>query len=227
MARRRRKWVEEQDLVKRDGALVLTFVNTSSRRSPRLRSYDDLLTWAGEYGDLRSTDASRLRKLAAERVDGAAAVFATAEELHDVLSRIVNAAVDNFVASAASVETLNALLQAVTPRRMLIPTPKSVALGWDWPEDPERDLFRPLWAVAASAMDLMTSEDSGRVKRCAAEDCGALFMPRKGPGMPRKWCSSRACSDPARSREYYYRVTKPARAAVEKNFQKSMKSRRQ
>lgn len=226
MARRRKKWVEEQDLVKRNGALVLTFVNTGSRHSPRLRDYDHLLTWAGEYGDLRSTDASRLRKLAAEHVDGAAAVFATAEELHDVLSRIINAAVDNFVASAASVETLNTLLQAVTPRRMLVPTPKRATLGWDWPEDPERDLFRPLWAVAASAIDLMTSEDCGRVTRCAAEDCGVLFMPRKGPGMPRKWCSSRACSDPTRSREYYHRVTKPARAAVEEAYQKSLRSHR-
>lgn len=213
MARRRRKkWVEATDL-KRDGALVLTFVNTGSRRSRRLRDYGDLLTWAEWCEVLRATDTSRLRKLAAEHPEQAAAVFATAEELHDVLSRIVNAAADNFVTDAGVAEKLNALLAKVTPRRMLVPTRKRVGLAWDWPEDPDRDLFRPLWAVAGSAVDLLTCEDSARVKRCVADDCDVLFLLRKGPGMPRKWCGT-ACSAPARSREYYRRVTKPMRASL-------------
>lgn len=225
MAKRRKKQVDEPDLVKRDGAIVLTFVNTGSRRGGRLLNYADLLNWVDQRGALEAAEVKGLRELANEQVDAAAEAFAIAEELRDVLTRIFNAAVDRHVAPAHAVDRLNALLTMATPRRMLVPRRGIVGLARDWPKDSERDLFRPLWAVVAAAVDLLTSdEDCSRVKRCVAEDCDVLFLPRKVAGMQRKWCSIRSCSAPARSRQYYQQVTKPQRKAFKER--EAMRNRR-
>lgn len=206
MAKRRRKKPDLTDLVRRDGALVLTFVNTEARQSwPG--DYAGLVAWADRYGAVPSSSVSRLVELAAERPDEAAAAFADARELHTLLSRTVNAVVDREPPPAPDVRDLDALLAKVAPRRVL--ASHGSRLGWAWPEDLERELFAPLWPVAQSATDLLTSEDCGRVRRCAAEDCALLFL-SKGAGMPRKWCGE-SCSAPFRSREYYRRVTKPWR----------------
>lgn len=210
MAKRRKK-PDVTDLVRRDGALVLTFVNAAARQSwPG--DYAGLVVWAERYGAISSTGASRLRELAAERPDEAAAAFADAQELHSLLSRIVNDAVDRKAPPAPDVGNLNSLLARIAPRRAL--APYRTRLRWILPEDGERDLYVPLWPVAQSATDLLTSEDCGRVKRCAAEGCALLFL-SKGAGMPRKWCGE-SCSAPFRSRQYYRRVTKPWRAQLAK-----------
>lgn len=211
MAKRRKKKTDETDLVARDGALCLTFVNTGTRRSPRLRDYADLLTWAGNHGALSPADASRLERLAAGRPEDAAAAFAAAERLHSLLSEIVNAGVDRKRPPVLALHGLNLLTATVVPRRILVPHGDRV--GWDWPDDPENELCRPLWPVALSAMELVASEDCGNVKRCVAKGCRVLFL-QKGGGRPRKWCSARTCADPERSRRYYRSVTKPTIAAI-------------
>jgi predicted RNA-binding Zn ribbon-like protein len=210
MAKRRKK-SDERDLVRRDGALGLTFVNTGTRRSPRLRSYADLLAWAGTYGDLSPAEASRLDRLAIARPEDAAAAFAAAERLHGLLSQIVNAAVDRKRPPVLALHGLNLLVATVVPGRILVADGPRVR--WSWPEDPEKELCRPLWAVVRSATELVASEDCAKVQRCAAKDCGVLFL-KTGGGRPRVWCSARTCGDPARSRRYYRSVTKPTIAAL-------------
>jgi predicted RNA-binding Zn ribbon-like protein len=222
VARRRKKKPDESDLVIRDGALCLTFVNTGTRRSPRLRDYADLLVWAGTHGALSSAAAGRLERLAGQRPEDAAAAFAAAGRLHALLSQIVSAAVDRKRPPALALHGLNLLIATVVPRAILVPD--GARVGWDWPDDPERELCRPLWPVARSAMDLVASEDCGRVKRCPAKGCGVLFL-HKGGGRPRKWCNARSCGDPERSRRYYRSVTKPTHAAFKRSSERGTSGR--
>ena len=76
-------------------ALCVAFVNTASARLNNgqrgVDSYAELLTWGEQAGVLSTLDAERLRRLAAERPQDAAAVYATAVELRLVLSRLFNA----------------------------------------------------------------------------------------------------------------------------------------
>lgn len=208
MAKKRKQPDGRSALVARDGALAVTFVNTGSRRSRRLRDYADLLAWAVEHGAVAAADASRLGELAAERPQDAAAGFAAAEELHALLSRILNARADRKAPPAQAVRELNVLAERTVPRRVLVAM--AARLRWHWPEDRERDVYRPLWPVVLSATDVLTSDDCDRVTRCAGEGCDVLFL-AKGRGLPRRWCDNRTCGAPFRSKRYYRRVTKPER----------------
>jgi predicted RNA-binding Zn ribbon-like protein len=214
MARKRPKLDGRSALVRRDGVLALTFVNTGSRRSRRLRDYADLLAWSVEHGSLTAADANRLEQVAAERPQDAAAGFAAAEELHALLSTIMNGRADRKLPTSQAVRELNALSERTAPRRILVTS--AGKLGWLWPDDRERDLYRPLWSVVLSATDLLTSDAFGTVRRCAGEGCDVLFL-AIGQGRPRRWCSDRSCGSRARSRRHYQRVTKPQRKARVEN----------
>lgn len=207
MARKRKKDGGPSELVRRDGALALTFVNTGSRRSPRLRDYADLLWWSTQHGGVTAAESSRLEAAAAERPEDAAAGFAAAEEWHALLKHILNARADHKAPSAAALRKLNALAARTVPGRVLAPGRGRPV--WIWPDDPEREVYRPLWPIALSATTILTSDDYDLVKRCDAKDCDVLFL-AKGRGPPRRWCSQQSCGSPSRSRRYYVRVTKPA-----------------
>ena len=138
---KKRQAKDESDLVRRDGAVALTFVNTGSRRSPPLRDYTDLVQWALENGVLSAADASRLGKLAAERPEAGAAAFTVAREVHSLLSRIMNARADYKAPPPEAVVELNATLSPAVPRRILVPGRSRMTLGW--PEDPDKEVYRP------------------------------------------------------------------------------------
>jgi len=211
MAKKRRKQDGRSDLVRLDGALALTFVNTGSRRSRGLRDYADLLAWSAEHGALDAAAAGRLGQLAAERPQDAAAGFAAAEQWHALLTRLLNARADRRAPPAEALCELNALDARTAPRRILVPGRGRPE--WRWPDDPELDLYRPLWEIALSAATILTSDDYDKVRRCVGEGCGVLFL-AKGRGLPRKWCSQKTCGAPFRSRRYYARVTKPQEKAI-------------
>ncbi|MCP3918261.1 MAG: hypothetical protein GY711_22145, partial [bacterium] len=56
-----------QKMLRSDGALCVTFVNTGSGKRKALESYDDLLAWGVETGALGAEDAARLTRAAAAR----------------------------------------------------------------------------------------------------------------------------------------------------------------
>ncbi|HEX9730650.1 MAG TPA: ABATE domain-containing protein [Thermoanaerobaculia bacterium] len=222
MARKRGKQDGRPALVKRDGALALTFVNTGSRRSRRLRDYADLLAWSVQQGALTAADASRLGELAAERPRDAAAGFAVAEELHALLSRVFNGLADRQAPTAEAVRELNALWERIVPRSVL--AAGATRLQWTLPDE-DRDVYRPLRAVALSASAVLTSNHYGKVRRCAREGCDVLFLANRH-GLPRKWCDDRTCGAPLRSKQYYLRVTKPERKAAEEEWKRNLRRRR-
>jgi predicted RNA-binding Zn ribbon-like protein len=76
------------------------------------------------------------------------------------------------------------------------PTPSldaSGALRWQ-AQDP---VSATLALLARDALDLVTSDLIGRVRNCAAPDCGALFCDSSRPGS-RRWCSMDPCGNRAK-----------------------------
>ncbi|MGW5719279.1 CGNR zinc finger domain-containing protein [Amycolatopsis sp. NPDC003865] len=55
--------------------------------------------------------------------------------------------------------------------------------------------------LARDALDLVTSREFGRVRRCAGEKCGALFLDTSRPGT-RRWCSMEICGNQAKKSTY-------------------------
>jgi predicted RNA-binding Zn ribbon-like protein len=61
-----------------------------------------------------------------------------------------------------------------------------------------------LWSVARSAAELLTSPKLGRVKVCAGEGCGWIFLD-ESRNSSRRWCDSRDCGNRERVRKHLAR----------------------
>jgi predicted RNA-binding Zn ribbon-like protein len=78
---------------------------------------------------------------------------------------------------------------------------------WKWKFD-ENALEAPLYLIALSAVDLMTSENYRRVGQCADEDgCGWLFVDTS-KNHSRRWCDINDCGNRAKQRRYQKRAQK-------------------
>ncbi len=208
MKKPRNKRHRELELVRRDGALCVTFVNTSAGQAGPGRqaivTYAELLAWAKLAGALGAAAAKHLELVAAERPTGAGRALHRAQQWRDRLERIVVALAARGVPAPADVDALNAELALSAYR--LVPAVGGYAWTWDGPGDDELD--RMLWPVILSAADVLASKARGRVRRCAGQDCELLFVDRSS-GSPRKWCSRKRCGDRARAKRRYHASIKP------------------
>ncbi|MEV6825825.1 ABATE domain-containing protein [Amycolatopsis sp. NPDC051102] len=63
-----------------------------------------------------------------------------------------------------------------------------------------------LASVARDALELATSPEFARVRRCAGSRCGALFLDTSRPGT-RRWCSMEVCGNQAKKSTYRAKVS--------------------
>lgn len=195
--------VERMDLV--GGDISMDFVNTASTRSggtvgkDKLRTYDDLVTWA-ERVELAGADrATRLRRAAAADPAAAARVLDRARGLREVIYRV-------FAADPPAPDDLAALGEAAAAaaaERRLEAADGSFRFAW-----PDSDaLEQLLWPVALSAAELLTSADRERVKECASDSCNWLFLDQSR-NRSRRWCDMKDCGNRAKARRFQARQRK-------------------
>jgi predicted RNA-binding Zn ribbon-like protein len=183
--------------------LCLDFTNTVSARGSdaardRLKTYADLAAWGEEAGALDGEAAAALLQEAAMDAASAERVLERAVALREALYRIFVAQAEGLTPSACDVDRLNAELKQAAARRRLEAGPAQYV--WDW-EPGGRALDQALWRVAASAADLLTSGELDRVRRCAGDECGWLFIDRS-KNRSRRWCDMKECGNVAKVRRY-------------------------
>jgi predicted RNA-binding Zn ribbon-like protein len=91
---------------------------------------------------------------------------------------------------AAQVEALHELIAGVVGSSSIGLEP------FEWQAD------GPAAVVRLAVWRLFEDEDLGRLRRCADDGCGWLFLDRSKNGS-RRWCSSGDCGNRARGRRYY------------------------
>jgi predicted RNA-binding Zn ribbon-like protein len=74
------------------------------------------------------------------------------------------------------------------------------------------NLALPLWRVALSARELLLRLPETRLRACAGDDCGWLFLDASKAGR-RRWCSMADCGNRAKARRHYAR-RHPRRGAL-------------
>ncbi len=201
----------EHEFASIGGASCLDFVNTlawATSDSPvdHIGSYRDLLEWASQ-ADLLSADArARLAERAAAMPDVADHVLARAIALREAIRSVMTAAIAGEGAHEGALTVLNGELSLALSRSGLRQSsPGGFGWTWNWHDDgDEADLSYPLWPVARSAAELLTSPRLGRVKVCQAPRCGWLFVDDSRNGS-RRWCDSRDCGNRERVRRHYAR----------------------
>ncbi len=187
------------------GALCLDFVNTwGDRQRPEcdlLRGYPSLLSFAAEAGILGHRRVVELAGQAGRTPAAAAATGAAALVLREALYRLFAAQARGRRVASADVGAVNRSLAGAF--RHLRLTRQGAAYGWSW--DPGHDsLAAPLWPIARSAAELLTSPDLARVRECDGRACTWLFLD-ESRNRSRRWCSMESCGNRAKARRHYQR----------------------
>ena len=194
----------------RGGVVSLDFVNTvgsrlTDRPSEYLRSYEDLLDWARQAGLLSPEETEGLSRQAKLHPEGARETLSRALALREALHRVISRAIAGESQDETDLSALNRELSVALSHLRVMPSDGTYGWGWDWSGDDGGTLLdSPLWSVAKSAAELLTSPKLGRVKLCAGEDCGWVFLDESRNGS-RRWCDSRDCGNRERVRRHLAR----------------------
>ena len=192
----------------RSGHPALEFTNTvgdhaSAHPGETLFEYENLLSWAKKVRLLRGEQVQRLTHRAADQPAEAASVFAKSLELREAIYRIFVAKIKSKSPAMEDLAILNsALAHPISGAQV---GHRSGRFEWQWNFD-ENALQVPLWIIALSAVDLMTSEHCKWVGQCADEDgCGWLFIDTS-KNHSRRWCDINDCGNRAKQRRYQKRA---------------------
>ena len=194
----------------RGGVVCLDFVNTvgwrlTDRPSEYLRSYEDLLDWGRVARLLALEETEGLSRQATLDPEGARETLSRALALREAIHRAISRAIAGESQDESDLSALNRELAiALSHLRMM---PAGGAYGWGWDrsgDDGGARLDSPLWPVAQSAAELLTSPKLGRTKVCAGEGCGWVFLDESRNGS-RRWCDSRDCGNRERVRRHLAR----------------------
>ncbi|HEX8035576.1 MAG TPA: CGNR zinc finger domain-containing protein, partial [Ktedonobacterales bacterium] len=99
------------------------------------------------------------------------------------------------------VALLNGELGAALAHTYLTRDGDGYRLGW---RGLDEQLDAPLWRVTRSAADLLTSPLRTKIRLCANEACGWLFID-ESKNASRRWCSMALCGSRLKMRDYYRR----------------------
>jgi predicted RNA-binding Zn ribbon-like protein len=194
----------------RGGDVSLDFVNTLGWRLtgyPReyLRSYEDLLDWGRQAGLLALEETEDLSREATLDPEGARETLSRALALRAAIHRLISAHIAGESQDENDLSALNRELSIALSHLRVMPADGAYSWGWDRSGDEGKTpLDSPLWRVAQSAAQLLTSEKLGRVKLCAGEGCGWIFLD-ESRNSSRRWCDSRDCGNRERVRRHLAR----------------------
>ena len=186
------------------GALALDFANTvgGTHVSPthdHLRSYGDIARFAVLAGGLPSSAAKGLAERAERDPTRAEAVYELGIALRESIWAVFSALASGESPRDADLALIGDAAASGAARSRLVYDKDGV--GWSLPSDAE-ELERPLWDIARSAAELLTSGEHDRVKQCASTTCEWVFLDRSR-NRSRRWCDMSDCGNRAKARRFH------------------------
>ena len=186
------------------GALALDFANTVGGTHVRpthdhLRSYADIVRFTEMADGLDAQTAQRLARRAEQDPRRAAAVYELGIALREAIWGVFSALASGEVPREVDLGLIGDAAAAGRARERLVYDRNGV--GWSLPADGDA-LERPLWEVACSAADLLTSPELDRVKECASTTCEWVFLDRS-KNRSRRWCDMSDCGNRAKARRFH------------------------
>jgi predicted RNA-binding Zn ribbon-like protein len=188
------------------GALCLDLANTVDNRltEPKelLPSYASLLAWGRQAGVLDEASARALAREAASRPAAALAALRRAREAREAIYAVFSALAGGAPPPPSALAALNAALPGALAR-LRLRARDGAPFEWAW-DDAGRPLDRVLWPALRSAAELLTGGELPRLRLCAAEECGWLFLDHS-KNATRRWCDMRVCGNRSKVRRFYAR----------------------
>jgi predicted RNA-binding Zn ribbon-like protein len=186
------------------GRLCLDFVNTTGARSSanpreRLNTYRDVLTWSRRVGIINASTHRLLKKRATVQVAEAATALRALRERRELFYRLLCAAIEREPPPERLVSAMNRLWHELERRRELVFDGEKYIFQF---RSATTEFDALIWPIMSSVVDLFTSPDITRVKRCG--ECDWLFLDDSKNGS-RTWCK-KECGDRVRARRHYQHV---------------------
>jgi predicted RNA-binding Zn ribbon-like protein len=191
------------------GALCLDFANTLSWRRgntpiERLGDYKDLIAFGRQAAAIDAAEARTLLAAATRQPRRAARAYREALELRASIDRIFTKIVEGGTAERADLAALNRRLAKVAAGMRVVRNRRAYA----W-HDTGEALDSMLAPIVRSAAALLTSVELAKLHRCAADDCGWLFVDLSR-NQRRRWCDMRVCGNRAKARRHHHRARRVA-----------------
>ena len=183
------------------------FVNTvdswlSDAPSDKLESYADLLDWCEQAGLAPKGLIAPLREEASRRHADAERVLRRAHALREALYRILTVITAGEPPDRKHLDVITSLARKAAAHSRL--DHREEGFVWELDEAGGCKLDWPIWEVARAAVELLTSKSLRRVRQCADETCGWLFIDRSR-NRSRRWCDMSSCGNRAKARRNYAR----------------------
>jgi predicted RNA-binding Zn ribbon-like protein len=191
------------------GDPALDFVNTVGGRRPkgpafatairddRLVAYRELVSWARHVGLASAARAQALDLEAQARPREAARVLARARRLREALARVLRALMAATAPPPGDLRAVGAWLAAARGRERLLAS----ARGLRWEPAQAGGLESVLGPLAGAASALLTSADLSRLRECAGDGCGWLFLDTSR-NRSRRWCTMQDCGNVSKVRRF-------------------------
>jgi len=190
---------ERQPLIA--GHPALDFTNSvgwhaGAEQIEQFHRYADLLDWAGDADVLRRQQIAALRRRAAAAPGAARRALGRAIEIRELIYRIFTAVANGTTPKRADLDRLHAeRIDALEHAEAHWSGGLSVSFVKG------DDLLAPAWPLVLAAVDLLRSPELERVRQCANDPCGWLFIDRS-KNRSRRWCSSGDCGNESRVRRF-------------------------
>ena len=174
----------------------LDFANTAGSDSVHLSNYQELVSWCEKQGALTQEKASQLRDDARQQPASAERVLRKAITLREAIYGLFSTAATRRPPSKRHLRSLNRAVMEASKHLHIVQTADDFQWQWD---DTKGALEFPLWLIARSAADLLTSKQRSRVRQCASDDCNWLFLDRS-KNHSRRWCDMTQCGNREKAR---------------------------
>jgi predicted RNA-binding Zn ribbon-like protein len=190
---------------------ALDFHNTLAWPIPqgvneRLVDASDLIRWCRSAGILTAGEASGLERRAATHPAESRRVVAEARRLRRILHDALFLVAHGKRLRERDLESLNGEVRRALASLRLDESRGSVR----WSNDSRAGLSMMVHRLAWSAAQLLTSADLERLRSCANDRCGWLFLD-ESRNRSRRWCSMEECGSRAKARRYYRRTKRHER----------------
>ena len=194
------------------GRLCLDFVNSVGERKEleekpypeniivkdKLENFNDFITWGREIGIITEAERKYLLKLSSSEKKETEITFKKAIELRESLFKIIYDVINNKEPHEKMILTLNREYSVANENRMLVYMNNKIE--WQFSKDPLKPDYL-IWVIAESAVKLLSSDLISRVKICAGDDCGWLFLDTS-KNKSRHWCDMKDCGNVAKVRRF-------------------------
>lgn len=160
-----------------------------------LASYDDLVAFVEQNALLTAKQARQLRR---EANGTAERVLREARELREALAAVFYGRLDDVTPSPTQVKRLEDFLKEERGRERLVWNGRRAQ--WEI-SAAEISAEIPLWLLARSAGELLTSDDLEKMRACGDPACRWLFLDTS-KNHTRRWCNMKVCGNRMKARRF-------------------------